>query len=83
MLFFLIIIQFVPSTTLTFQHSKQLFVVPFPLLNQHDSNCSEIQSYLSIQETLNHVQREYRRSTDPITIHLYPAQYFVDTVQLL
>ena len=65
--------------------STHFYVVPFPSLIGKNSDGSLTRPYSSLQQALGHIESEYHRntnSTGSTTIHLYPTQYFTDTVRL-
>jgi parallel beta-helix repeat protein len=65
--------------------STQLYVVPFPSLLPNDiANGSRAYPYSSLQQALDHIERQYHRninSTQITTINLYPTHHFVDTIR--
>ena len=70
----------IDSLGTTSQESKHLYVVPFPYLIGHQSDGSLTQPYSSLEQALNHIERDYllRQRT---TIHLYPTHHFVNTIR--
>ena len=60
--------------------TKQLYVVPSSILLTEENNGSLTHPYSSIQQALDHVERDYHR--DNITINLYPTNHFVKTIHL-
>jgi hypothetical protein len=65
--------------------STELYVVPFSSLFSNISDGSFAHPYSSLQQALDHIEREYHQSMTLIrrtTINLYPTYYFVDTVRL-
>ena len=67
------------------QESSQLYVVPFPTILGNESNGSLQRPYSSLQQALDRIARNYQHGSvqnDRTTIHLYPTNYFIDTVQL-
>jgi hypothetical protein len=63
--------------------STQLYVVPFPSLIGNNGDGSLSHPYLSLQQALDHIEREYNRETTAMrttTINLYPTYHFTDTV---
>ena len=72
------------STDVTTSASDQLYVVPFPSISSNMSDGSFNHPYLSIEQALNHIEREYHQRMSKrqrTTINLYPTQYFVDTIR--
>ena len=62
-----------------------LFVVPFPLHFNRESDGSFDHPYSSLQQALDHIEYVYHQNTISqrwITINLYPCQYFVGTIRL-
>ncbi len=62
----------------------ELYVVPFPLLVGNDSDGSLARPYSSLQQAVDHIERERDESTNSAymtTINLYPTHHFVDTVR--
>jgi parallel beta-helix repeat protein len=57
--------------------------VPFPSFVSNDSDGSLTHPYSSLQQALDHIEREYYRdinSAPKTTINLYPAHHFVSTI---
>jgi parallel beta-helix repeat protein len=64
--------------------SSQLYVVPFSSLLDSDSDGSFERPYSSLQQALDHIERNYYQCTTSIhttTINLYPTHHFIDTIQ--
>jgi putative cofactor-binding repeat protein len=64
--------------------SNQLYVVPFPTVLGNDGNGSFQHPYMSLQQALDHIERDYHRGimiARRTTIHLYPTHHFVDTIR--
>ena len=60
--------------------SHHLYVVPFQTSSFFgDNDGSLLRPYSSIQQALDHIERNSLRTT---TIHLYPTHYFTDTICL-
>ncbi len=62
----------------------QLYIVPFPSLIGNNGNGSLAHPYSSLQQALDHIERDYHRNTTApcrTTIYLYPTHHFVDTIR--
>jgi parallel beta-helix repeat protein len=65
--------------------SAHLYVVPFSSLLVDDNNGSLTQPYSSLQQALDHIEREYHRDINSVrrtTIYLYPTYHFLNTIHL-
>jgi parallel beta-helix repeat protein len=61
----------------------QLYVVPFPSLLHNITDGSLAHPYSSLQQALDHIEREFHRNMNSIqktTINLYPTHHFVNTI---
>lgn len=61
------------------------YVVPFPLLMGNSSDGSRAHPYSSLQQALNHIERDFVAGIDSKqrkTIYLYPTYHFVGTIRL-
>ncbi len=84
LLVLLILGNTIRSLRITSPMSTQLYVVPFPSLLGNDSDGSLAHPYSSLQQALDHIERDYHRdinSTRRTTIHLYPTYHFVPTIR--
>ena len=61
--------------------SRNLYVVPIPLVNNKISDGSQQHPYNSIQQALDHIENSSPRNRRTI-IHLYPTYYFAQTLRL-
>jgi hypothetical protein len=61
-----------------------LYVVPFPSLIGNNSDGSLAHPYISLQQALDHIERDYHDgiiSAHRTQINLYPTHHFVDTLR--
>ena len=78
LLLFILIINDRTSVLCIKRHrSTQLYVVPFSSLMDNETDGSFKHPYLSLQQALDHIARNYQ--VHRTIIHLYPTYYFVDT----
>jgi hypothetical protein len=80
----LIITGSLNSLCIASSKSNDLYVVPFPLLISNHTDGSLAYPYLSLQQALNHIERNYYHRinlTDTTIIHLYPTYHFVNTIR--
>jgi parallel beta-helix repeat protein len=75
-----------PSSLLRITSSlpTELYVVPFSSFASDVSDGSRSHPYVSIQQALDHIERNYYRgltSGHGITINLYPTHYFAQTIR--
>ncbi|CAF2209465.1 unnamed protein product [Rotaria magnacalcarata] len=65
--------------------STRLYVTPFSSLFSNNSDGSLLSPYSSLQQALDHIERNYYRgisSSQRTTIYLYPTYHFVNTIRL-
>lgn len=65
--------------------TDQLYVVPFVVSTNNNSDGSLKQPFTSIQQALNYVCDQYSHNSSivrPVTINLYPTYYFVGSLRL-
>ena len=82
LLLYLVVIT--PLITISSSESTELYVVPFPALVGDDGDGSLAHPHSSLQQALDHIEREYHRDIHLIsrrTINLYPTHHFVDTIR--
>jgi parallel beta-helix repeat protein len=63
----------------------QIYVVPFPSLFSNNGNGSLAHPYTSLEQALDHIQRDYyyrdiNSTRTTTTINLYPTHHFVNTI---
>ncbi|CAF4180409.1 unnamed protein product [Rotaria sp. Silwood2] len=74
----------ISSLRITTSLSTQLYVVPFSTLLDNNGDGSFTHPYTSIQQALDHVERNRRHDIAAIhrtTIHLYPTHYFASAIR--
>ena len=84
LLFLIVVVCFIPLCTAS-SSTIQVYVVPFLSLTDTDSDGSFAHPYSSLQEALDHIERQYHHGIDIIqktTINLYPTHYFVNTIHI-
>ena len=71
-------------STVNSSYFNHLYVVPFPSVLGTDSDGSLARPYVSLQQALNHIERNFDQNMTDIrstTINLYPTHHFVDSIR--